>query len=435
MAPGVERVSAHTVVVGSGPGGATVARGLARAGRDVLVLELGAYHRPLSKWRTMVRMLDHMGMLASVEGTFMVRLLTVGGSSVAFCGVALPPPPWLKERHGIDLAPYVEQTQKELGVAPLPARLIGEGAGRIQEAARAEGLDWNPLPRFLNADLCDRECLKCWAGCEKGAKWSARDYIDDAVEHGAHLRTKAKVEEVLYSGGRVTGVRGTGPSGPFEVETETVVLAAGGIGTAVIMQASGFKDAGRGFFIDPLQLTTAISPGPGSSHDLPMSCGSTDFKDDGFIMTDVIDPWPLFFMGLAMGGPRAPRYFLRYPRMLSIMTKARDPLSGSISADGTVSKPLGDQELGALAKGSEVAKKILQRAGCDMSTVVMSPPRGAHPGGTVRIGEMLDNDLQTAVAGLYVCDSSVIPEPCGWPPVLMITGFAERLLKERLLAP
>ncbi len=434
MAAGVERLSARTVIVGSGPGGATVARGLAQAGQDVLVLERGAYHKPLTRWRTMVRMLDHMGMLASVEGTFMVRLLTVGGSTIAFCGVALDPPDWLKDRHGIDLAPYVAETKAELGVTPLPDKLVGEGARRIQEAARAEGLDWNPLPRFLDAELCERDCLKCWAGCEKGAKWSARDYIDDAVSHGARLQTGAKVDRVLYDGGRVSGVAGTGRKGPFEVEAETVVLAAGGLGTAIIMQASGFKDAGKGFFIDPLQLTTAISPGKGSSHDLPMSCGSTDFKDDGFIMTDVIDPWPLFFMGLALGGPRAPRYFTRYPRMLSIMTKAKDPLTGTISADGTVSKPLGEQELSALGRGSQVAKKILERAGCDMSTVVMSPPRGAHPGGTVRIGEMLDSDLQTSVAGLYVCDSSVIPEPCGWPPVLMITGFARRLLKERLLA-
>ena len=128
MPAGVERLKARTVVVGSGPGGATVARGLAQAGHEVLVLERGGYHKPLTRWRTMVRMLDHMGMLASVEGTFMVRLLTVGGSSIAFCGIALEPPEWLKDRHGIDLAPYVEEVKSELGVAQLPDRLVGEGA-------------------------------------------------------------------------------------------------------------------------------------------------------------------------------------------------------------------------------------------------------------------------------------------------------------------
>ena len=431
MASGVEKLKARTIIVGSGPGGATVARGLANRGEDVLILERGAYHKRIGTWPTMFRMMDRMGMLTSVEGTMMVRLLTVGGSTVTFCGVALPPPPWLKERHGIDLSPYVQETQQELGLAPLPERLLGEGALRVQEAARKEGLDWNPLPKFIDPELCDLSCPKCMIGCTKGAKWTAREYVEDALGGGARLRTRMKVEAVLSDGGRVTGVRGSGPSGPFEAEADRVVLSAGGIGTAVIMQASGFSDAGRGFFIDPLQLTTAISPWQGSSHDIPMTCGTTDLADEGIIMTDVIDPWPLYMFGLAMGGPRSPRYFLRYPRTLSIMTKARDPLTGSISADGTVSKPFGAKEQAMLRRGSQIASSILRRAGCDTSTIQLAAPRGAHPGGTVRIDDMLDRDLQTSVAGLFVCDASVLPEPCGWPPVLTIISLAKRLVNEQ----
>jgi choline dehydrogenase-like flavoprotein len=201
----------------------------------------------------------------------------------------------------------------------------------------------------------------------------------------------------------------------------------------MLLQASGIERAGRnGFFIDPLCLTTGISKGPGSSHDIPMTCGTTEMQEEGIIMTDVIDPWPLYFFGLAMGGPRSPRYFLRYPRTLSIMTKTRDPLAGSVSADGTVSKPLSDKEQALLRRGSQIASAILRRAGCDTSTIQLAAPRGAHPGGTVRIDEMLDRDLQTAVAGLYVCDASVLPEPCGWPPVLTIISLAKRLVDEQL---
>ena len=72
------------------------------------------------------------------------------------------------------------------------------------------------------------------------------------------------------------------------------------------------------------------------------------------------------------------------------------------------------------------------RAGCDPDTILTGPPRGAHPGGTVRIDDVLDRDLQTEIAGLYVCDSSVIPEPMGLPPVLTIIGLAKRLVNERL---
>ena len=232
----------------------------------------------------------------------------------------------------------------------MPERLLGDGALRIQDAARQEGFDWNPLPKFIDPELCDGSCPKCMIGCAKGAKWTARSYVEEALAAGAKLRTRAKVEEVLYSGGRVSGVRGSGPSGPFEVEAETVVLAAGGIGTAVIMQASGFADAGRGFFIDPLQLTTAISPWQGSSHDIPMTCGTTDLVDEGIIMTDVIHPWPLYFFGLVMGD-RVTRSTRSISAHVEHHDQGPDPLTGSISADGKVSKPFGEKEQALLRRG------------------------------------------------------------------------------------
>jgi choline dehydrogenase-like flavoprotein len=67
-----------------------------------------------------------------------------------------------------------------------------------------------------------------------------------------------------------------------------------------------------------------------------------------------------------------------------------------------------------------------------VSSIALGAPHGAHPGGTVRIDEMLNRDLETEIAGLYVCDASVLPEPCGWPPVLTIIGLAKRLVKEQL---
>jgi choline dehydrogenase-like flavoprotein len=45
----------------------------------------------------------------------------------------------------------------------------------------------------------------------------------------------------------------------------------------------------------------------------------------------------------------------------------------------------------------------------------------------VRIGEMLDRDLQTEVRGLYVCDASTFPEALARPTVLTILGLGKRL--------
>ena len=214
MAATLERLTAQTVVVGSGPGGATVARELALLGRDVLIVERGAYHQPVGSWLTMLKMLDHMGNRPSIEGTQMVRLLTVGGSSVIFCGVAYPPPAWLKERHDIDLAPYVDEVTRELELAPLPDHLVGAGAQRIQAAARDEGLDWKPLMHFIRPHECDLSCPKCMIGCAKGAKWTARDYVEEALANGARLHDRGMTSRGSRPPGAGRPASGGWPVGP-----------------------------------------------------------------------------------------------------------------------------------------------------------------------------------------------------------------------------
>jgi choline dehydrogenase-like flavoprotein len=46
---------------------------------------------------------------------------------------------------------------------------------------------------------------------------------------------------------------------------------------------------------------------------------------------------------------------------------------------------------------------------------------------------VVDNNLQTEVNNLFVCDSSVLPIAPGLPPILTIVALAKRLAK--LLAP
>ncbi|UCD85209.1 MAG: GMC family oxidoreductase, partial [Deltaproteobacteria bacterium] len=56
----------------------------------------------------------------------------------------------------------------------------------------------------------------------------------------------------------------------------------------------------------------------------------------------------------------------------------------------------------------------------------------AHPGGTVKIGDVLDVNLKTKFDNLYVCDCSVIPEAWGLPPTQTILGLGKRLAKHLL---
>ena len=46
--------------------------------------------------------------------------------------------------------------------------------------------------------------------------------------------------------------------------------------------------------------------------------------------------------------------------------------------------------------------------------------------GSVRIGAMLDTNLETEIDGLFVCDASVFPESLDRPTVLTIISLAKR---------
>ena len=94
------------VVVGSGPGGATVARGLARAGKDVVLLEMGRDHRGRFYYGTHLGAIiygDKSCLLFTEEGLNVVRPLMTGGATNMFTGSAARPPSWLKERSGVNM--------------------------------------------------------------------------------------------------------------------------------------------------------------------------------------------------------------------------------------------------------------------------------------------------------------------------------------------
>ena len=289
-------LEADVVVAGSGPGGATVARQLARAGRRVTLLERGKDHRRKFYYGTYLGALlytDRASLLFTREGLNIIRPLMTGGATSMYCGSAAEPPAWLKTDYGVDLEAYAGETIDELHIAPLPADLRGEASTRLAEAAASIGLDWQPQPKFMSPDRSpDFDCgAHCMLGCRCRAKWSANESIDVAVAAGGRLITQAKVERVLIEDGCATGVQGTLAGGtPFEVQAEVVVLAAGGIGSPLILQSSGFPEAGRGLAMDPTLMVYGASEFEGIGHEPPMTYGYEDLEH-GYILSTPIDPW------------------------------------------------------------------------------------------------------------------------------------------------
>ncbi len=423
---------ADVVIVGSGPGGATAARQLARAGQRVALLEMGRDYRREVYYGTHLGALiygDQHTLLFTEEGLNIVRPIMLGGATNMYCGCAATPPEWLRQRYGVDLDVYAQETISELRIGRLPDDLLGASSCRVMEAAQGLGYDWQPLPKFMSPSRARRyDCgAKCMLGCRCGAKWTANEYVDEAVAAGCTLLTRARVDDLIIEDGQVGGVRGRlRGRRPFEIRAKVVVLSAGGIGTPLILQNSGLADAGRGMAMDPTVMVYGVSKVEGTAFETPMTVGYSDLEQ-GYMLSTLIDPWVSYPIMATLKGPRYLLTWRNYRRMIGVMIKVTDEISGMISVEGRISKPMTVRDRERLHHATVVCRRILVNAGCDPDSIYVSRLRGTHPSATVRLGEMLDGDLQTAIRNLYVCDASVFPEALGQPTVLTIISFAKRL--------
>ena len=427
-------LQADVIIVGSGPGGATVSRELARHGKRVLLLERGIDQRSRLYYGTYPGAMiysDRLSLLFTQEGLNIVRPLMVGGATSMYCGCAAPPPAWLKRKYSVDIDEEVSETIEELEIAPLSAELRGEASTRIAHAAQALGYDWQPQLKFMKpARAHPFDCgAKCMLGCRCGAKWSAAEYVDEAVAASADLRTRARVRRILIEDGHAVGVEGTIGRTPFTAHAETIVLAAGGIGSPRILQASGFREAGQGMTMDTTVMVYGFVKERGIGNEPPMTW-SWENNDEGYMLSTLMDPWLLYPLINSLKGLKYALTWPRWNHVLGVMIKLKDDISGGVFPDGKISKPLTANDRSRLAQAEEVCRKVLIAAGADQSSIFMTPLRGTHPSGTVRVGEMLDTDLQTEVPGLYACDASVFPEALDRPTVLTIIGLAKRLAKK-----
>jgi ferredoxin len=153
---------------------------------------------------------------------------SLGGASNLSAGCAMPPPLSVLSAFGIDLSVETGEVRRELGIAELPDRLIGEANFRLMDAAQSTGLPWRKMEKFIDAEKCIEGCGDCMLGCRRGAKWTARAWVDEAVRFGAELKLGTRVDRILCEGGSAVGVEGKRFGRTFRYRGKAVVLPAGG---------------------------------------------------------------------------------------------------------------------------------------------------------------------------------------------------------------
>jgi len=413
------------IVVGSGPGGATTARELSKNGKRVAILERGPHPRLRGSFMQFLRYLlvPFQSLMFTRGFISMVRGLIAGGSSVFYYAAAFKVPVDMLKKYGINVEKEVAETMEELPIAPLKDEMMTPMANRIMDTAKKLGYKWERLNKFMYQDRWRPGMPFGYYGDPNDVKWSARMYVDEAVKNGTRLFTRAKVTRVLIENEKAVGVEYGGLFRKKRLYANTVIVAAGGIGSPVILRKSGIPGAGYDFFFDPLITAYGLVDDMEAGAEIPMSAGA-HMEKEGYMLTDMALPPVLdgFFAILAL---KFHRIFAQR-RTLRIMIKLRDGLGGRITRTGQVSKALTKDDKKRLEEGFRHAKAILEAAGA--KKVYKSRCLAAHPGGTVKIGELVDSNLKSVnYDNLYVCDCSVIPEPWGLPPTLTLVSLAKRL--------
>ena len=419
----VSSASYDAIIVGSGPGGAAVARELARSAQRVLVLEQGSAAPINGTIGQMARIaaVPGKGAFLNLDASLLVQGIAAGGSSTINFATAMPPPLSMFAAHGIDLAPALQALRAELPMAPLPDKLIGPMATRIMEGARSLGLPWHKLDKMIRPQICRSGCWRCAYGCPFGAKWTARDFLDEAIEQGACLVDEAKVLRVIVQDQRAVGVEFVRKGVRQIAMARVVVLAGGGLGSPRLLHASGLHPNHSPFFSDPVVAVMGSVADIDGGAEVPMAAGM-HLDTQGLILSDLTLPKPMY-QAFATQVGRVDRLFAHH-QTLSVMVKIRDDISGRIGPRW-VNKALQPADRTKLKQGIALARDILAATGAQH--VFKSWHFAAHPGGSVRTGAGVDRDLQTPIAQLFVCDASVIPEPWGLPPTLTVLCLGKRL--------
>ncbi len=418
----------RAIVVGSGAGGATAARELASKGFEVLVLEAGGHFKPFTRkisWAAPLRRTGVLGGEGTISRLFpamearrsskdlvLVRGLATGGCTTISCGNIVRAERGLREL-GLDLSPEFAALEKELAPAPVLNERWRPLTRKMFDAAHELGLMPQPTPKAVDALRC-ASCGLCELGCATGARWDSRRFLDEAVAGGARLRTGASVTRVLLQKGKVCGV--AIGNGAENVKGELVVLAAGAIGDAQILRASGLPVQDR-LWVDIVLTLGGVSKGANQLHEPPMVWFAQ--KED-FIISPYFDILSHWFHRPWRNVPVRDR--------VGVMVKLADEENGSVSSDGTVRKAVSGSDRRRLDGAVSLVRGMMEAAGVS-GPFVEGMLNGGHFGGTVPLakGDVASMHPSSLPEGLWAADLSLAPRSQGLPTMLTASALALRV--------
>lgn len=486
--PGERVVRADVCVIGTGAGGAPVAKELAEGGMRVVMLEEGERFTAdefTARPREMTTLLYRdAGQVATLGNVPIVLPLgkAVGGSTLINSATCFRTPAPVLERWGAEfgldglapaeLDPYFRRVERELNVAQVPPDIAGHNAAVVKRGADALG--WSGDYVYRNVRGCVGSGV-CNFGCPTAAKQHVGvTYVPRAWEAGAVTYSGARAQRIVVENGRARGVEAsTSGGGRLRIECDTVIVACGAIHTPLFLRRQGLGDEsgelGRNLAIHPATGVRALFDEEiDMAKGVPQSYFIDEFASEGIMFEGAAGPPDYLAMSWPFSGERHRELMLQYRNTSQFGLMVSDSSRGLVRERGgrvEIRYDLGRDDVARFKCGIELLCELYFAAGArevfppvagvlELSGGDLEPLRAAelhasqltlmafHPLGTARADGrhgkgVVDGDLALReVEGVYVSDGSVVPSSLGVNPQITIMALATRLAYHLLgLAP
>ncbi|MEA2132917.1 MAG: hypothetical protein QOC68_826 [Solirubrobacteraceae bacterium] len=472
-------VRADVCVIGSGAGGAVVAKELAEAGMRVVLLEEGEHITAdafTARPRDMLPRLYRDAAQHATLGRPPILLplgRAVGGTTLVNSGTCFRTPDAVLERwrrefglHDLTpeaLAPHFERVERELNVQPVPPELAGANA-RIARRG-AERLGWSG--DFIHRNV--RGCVGsgvCAYGCPANAKQHVGvTYVPKAHAAGATTYAGVRARRIERRGHRATGVdASTSGGGRLRVHADTVVVAAGAIHTPALLARNGLGgesgQLGRNLSLHPATAVWAVMDEVvDMARGVPQSYFIDEFASDGIMLEGIAGPPDYVAMGLPAAGERHRELMDGYRSLAQFGLMVRDDSRGRVHSLGghpVVRYDISAADTARVKRGLEHLAELFWAAGAHTVLLPIARLQELHDGDSAPLHELdlrpedlkllafhplgsarmdarpshgvLDGDGRVhGTEGVYVCDGSAIPSSLGVNPQITIMTLATRL--------
>ena len=423
----------RAIIIGTGAGGAVAARELTSNGFEVIILEAGEKFKPFTRHLTLSEPLRRLGVLGSErtitklyptldtihtnKDLILVRGITTGGSTSISCGNIVRADYGLKEI-GLNLNPEFEYLEELIQINTIPRRRWRPVTQQLYDAAENLGLNPQPTPKAVDSLKCT-SCGLCELGCHTGARWDSRQFLNDAINNNAKLYTSHKVEKLIINDGIIEGVTGKTQGKKFTFHADLVILAAGGIGTATILNNSNIKTSNH-LWVDIVLTLGGVHKNAEQLKEPPMVWYT---KAEDYILSPYLDILSHYF--------HKPWRQVSIHDRVGVMVKLADEETGAVMADGSVEKKVTLFDQNRLNEAISQAKNVMESGGVT-GPFITGVPNGGHLGGTV---PLMKEDVETMKPsylpdGLWIADLSLAPRSQGLPTILLTAALALKVTRQ-----